>query len=265
MMLSASGFPTLIYSCTEIKGNISSPEQKSSKPQKSIKIKVGTYNIAHCREIDYDPKIIANDIMAQGLDIVGIQEVDRLCARSWFIDTPELLSEYTGYYYAYSKSINLTGDTQKYGKEGEYGTLILSKHPILEQETVIIESAGYEQRSLGYARLDVDGIAVDFFNTHLSFESSDIRSIQFSQVAKRIENSEYCIITGDFNVDKLEEFDAIPLSKINNKKTAIVTFPKGELTIDNIYYSCNMASVSHSVVNTDHSDHYMLIAELETA
>ena len=104
-----------------------------------LTLRIGSYNIANGRQVAHAMRVIAEDILTQDLDIVGIQEVDRFAKRSGYIDTMKLLSKYTGYeYYYYTKTINIAGDEAKYGQQGEYGTGILSKYPILESESTML-------------------------------------------------------------------------------------------------------------------------------
>lgn len=236
-------------------------EEESVTP--AVKLRVGSYNIAHCRMANFDPKLIAEDIKAQDLDVVGIQEVDRFCSRSRFIDTAELLKEYTGFDYAYARSIDLAGDVQKYGQQGAYGTLILSRYPIKSHETVMLDSATYEQRSLCHAVIQVEGMEIDLFNTHLSYETPEIRATQFLQLAEYTKDKKHCILTGDFNVKGLEEFDVLSLDGVNKKDSPIITFPSTERAIDNVLYSSSFSCVSAYAVDTKHSDHCLLVTELE--
>ena len=241
---------------------------EESKAPEPIKLRIGSYNIANGRDVNWDFKHIANDIIEKDLDIVGLQEVDILCQRSKFSDTMELLKEYTGLqYYAYFKCIDLPGDVSKYGKTGAYGTAILSKYPIKESSDIELnDGTKVERRVLGCAKIDVNGTEINFFNTHLTFSSLPIRSAEFELIANTVKNANNCILTGDFNVDSYSEFEVLkPLSYVNNPETNIVTFPDGNLKIDNICYSSEFTLVDGSVgtYQKNHSDHLLLYAELE--
>ena len=126
----------------------------------------------------------------------------------------------------------------------------------------MLESGDREQRVLGYARINVDGKEIDFYNTHLSLEP-ELRPNQFEFIAEKVKSSKSCIVTGDFNVESLNEFDAIPLNKINREDNKLITFPEEKIAIDNILFTDNIKALSNGVTDTKNSDHYMLTAELE--
>ena len=86
-----------------------------------IALRVGTYNIQNGQNpgVAHDFSVLAQDILGAGLDIVGLQEVDKNTTRNGGQDTMAILAQETGYYSGYSRAIDLQG--------GEYGTGILSK------------------------------------------------------------------------------------------------------------------------------------------
>ncbi len=259
------GESTSTDECSEASSEVSLDESKAPDP---IKLRIGSYNIANGREIDWDFQLIANDILENNLDIVGFQEVDIFCQRSKFSDTMELLKEYTGMkYYAYFKCIDLQGDEAKYGQKGAYGTAILSKYPIVEtKEVELNDGSRVERRLLTCAKIDVNGTEINFFNTHLTVSSAPIRKTEWGIIENTVKDVKNCILTGDFNVDSYEEFEVLkPMSYVNNPETNIVTYPDGKLKIDNICYSSEFALVDGSVgtYQKHHSDHVLLYAELE--
>lgn len=232
------------------------------------KVRIGTYNIANGREIDHDMQIIANDIVEQGLDIVGLQEVDRNSSRSKNLDTIKVLSELTGYkYYTYVVCLDMT----TINLDGEYGTAILSKYPIVETgETVLNDGTrGVERRMLGYAKIDVNGTIINFYNTHLTIKDDAIRKyMEFPKLVETLKGVENCFLTGDFNVDSYAEWDTLDafLDLTNTPERDIITCPDEEQRrIDNILYSDDFTLVSDSVGirQNAHSDHYMLYADFE--
>ncbi len=231
----------------------------------TLTLRIGSYNIANGREVDHDMKLIAEDVLKKELDIVGFQEVDRHASRSKFIDTMALLSEYTGYkYYHYTKALNIAGNPEKYGHNGEYGTGILSKYPILETDSILLESGTHEQRAYGYAKIDVNGTIVNFFNTHLSYEDYTVRSNQFKILADMLKDMPNCILTGDFNVSGMTEYKALsfmtPAATVDGSP---ITFPKSGKTIDNIIFTNNFKLKNVGSLKNDHSDHYLMYTVLE--
>lgn len=149
------------------------------------------------------------------------------------------LARYTGYeYYYYTKAINIDGDEATYGQEGEYGTGILSKYPITFSESIKVESEKNEQRMLSHVKIDVDGTAISFYNTHLSYESTSLRKTQIRQLAKTLKGEKLCFLTGDFNIESYGELDAITnLKKTSNMQNKLITFPSDQRYLDNILYS----------------------------
>ena len=231
-------------------------------------LNIGTYNLAGLRYVKYDASIIANDILDQNLDIVGIQEVDRNADRSQFIDMMKLLSEHTGYkYYCFFKALDMSVFE---GHSGDYGIGILSKYPILNTEKTYINngdmSIGLESRVLGFAEINVDGITINFFTTHFTIKNDTDRVTEFEIVSEKTKGLNRVILTGDFNTKSLTEFDAIThLEKVNTLKTPFESFPFDHRFIDNIIFSPEFELVENSVgmrIN-QHSDHYMLYASLK--
>ena len=128
-----------------------------------MRLTFGSYNIRHGEDAALDMSKIAENITKRGMDIVGIQEIDQMTSRVGGIDTMKMLSNATGYsYYVFFKAISYKG--------GEYGIGILSKYPILETERIELGSGECEQRVLGKAVIEVAGIRIPFFVTHLSYE-----------------------------------------------------------------------------------------------
>lgn len=232
-----------------------------------IILNIGTYNIAGGRQVNRDLRVIANDILEQELDIVGIQEVDLNAGRSGYIDMMKLLSEYTGYDYAFFKALDMSCFKDN---TGDYGIGILSKYPIVNIEKTFINegdmSVGIESRVLGYARVDVNGTDVNFFTTHFTIRNDADRVTEFAIVSEKTKAFKNVVLTGDFNTKSFAEFDQIThLAKVNTAETPYETFPEDHRFIDNIIYSSDFTLVENSVgmrVN-DHSDHYMLYAKLK--
>ena len=218
-------------------------------------LRVCSYNIKHGADVSLDMSVIAKDITDLSLDIVGFQEIDQKTSRVNGLDTMKALSEASGYeYYAFAKSIDYKG--------GGYGTGILSRYPIVEFEVILLESGSEEQRSVGHAVIDVNGVLFDFFNTHLSFESLELRTKQYKQLAELLAKCETYILTGDFNTAVMTEFDVLPdATLVNNGKYG--TFPSSGKAIDNIVISKDWNIVDSGMGPKGHSDHNLLWAELK--
>ena len=61
----------------------------------NVKLRFASYNIYHGGKAGYDMSKIAKNIIDNEIDVVGIQEVDRMTARSGGIDTLIELSRAT--------------------------------------------------------------------------------------------------------------------------------------------------------------------------
>ncbi len=221
-----------------------------------FKLRVGTYNICHAGYADGDLSKIASVIREAGLDICGLQEVDRNTGRVGGVDQAKELAELSGLsHYRFVKSIDFDG--------GEYGTLILSRFPILEFERIPLSSASFEARSAGHAVLDVDGYKLDFFNTHTSFENEEIRAVQLKELAELLAKCNAYVLTGDFNTDHFPEFEVLHAHAMaNSADNRIITFPGSQIAIDNIFVSSGLSLHTPSVLTEAYTDHYMLWAEV---
>jgi len=169
-------------------------KEEKSGPSKQITLRIGSYNIKHGDWANLKMETIGEVIKEANLDIVGVQEVDYKTTRVFMMDQPKLLSEATGLqYYAFCPATDYKG--------GQYGTLILSKYPIVSHEVIPLESGDSEKRTLGHAVIDVDGWKFDFFNTHLSNNSAgngaDLRSQQFDKIAENIRRQ----VAGTLKID----------------------------------------------------------------
>ena len=226
-------------------------------------LRIGSYNIANGREVNHDISVLAKDIIGNNLDVVGLQEVDRFASRSKCLDTVKLLAEQTGLRYtAYTKTVSIPGMPEIYGCDGEYGICVLSRFPIVFHQSIPLFSGDTEQRMICHARIDCNGSVIDFVNTHLAYQPAEIRAFQFKELASFVDQLDYCILTGDFNVHSLEEFDVIKsLRKVMNVWADPITFPDDGTTIDNILYSQKLKLISQGISLQRHSDHRMIFAQ----
>lgn len=231
-------------------------DTKASEKKQTIRI--ASFNIENGTAVKHDFSVIAKDILENKIDIVGIQEVDKMATRSKKQDTIKLIAEATGYpYYYYTPCIDLQG--------GKYGTAILSKYPICDTGSTYLESDGHEQRMLGHVWVDVNGVCFDFFNTHLSYEEDATRTKQFGTIAEQTARTRNFIVTGDFNTANFKEFTVIKGTKLVNNETNLIQSHPEAGPIDNIVYSTNFFTFKGSkrVDSASHSDHYMIWADFE--
>jgi endonuclease/exonuclease/phosphatase family metal-dependent hydrolase len=216
---------------------------------------VGSYNIMRGGQVGLDMSVLAKDIKALSLDVVGLQEVDVRTLRVGGRDTLAELAESAGYeHYFFCKAIDYQG--------GGYGTAILSHYPIKSFEIIPLYTwDGMEGRAVGHAVLDVNGTEVDYYNTHLSYEEESVQQKQFLELNELVKDKTCFVITADFNTDEDRFYDRIEHSiRANHRKYN--TFPGSSSAIDDIVLSYGWSVVAIGREVSSHSDHYLLWAEI---
>jgi len=224
---------------------------------RSPTLRIGTYNIwLGGNGVGHNMDILAEEIKSFNLDIVGLQEVDKNFERSGYQDVAKLLAEKAGYdHYAYTAAVD-HGDSQ-------YGTAILSKYPIKEHEIIrLTVGNGHEPRAIGHAVIDIGGVLIDFFNTHLSHESESSRLVQLDEIAKATEGFRGFIITADFNTTAFIGRKTFGDCKVLNKGQ-YKTFLPSETAIDNIIADSGWTFLDSGMNPSWNSDHALLWAELK--
>ena len=220
-----------------------------------LTLRVATFNIKNGEGVGHDMAKLAELLIPLELDIVGLQEVDVGTSRVNGLDTLKLLAEAAGYeYYKFAPAIPYKG--------GHYGTAIMSKYPIAEYETVRLNTPSqYEQRAYGHAVIDVNGCYIHFYNTHLSFENTEVRQDQFAQLNKAINGERGFILTADFNAGPSERQQIESAKQVNFGQYA--TFPSSGGKIDDIIVHEGWSIVDSKMVSVGSmSDHNLLWAEL---
>jgi len=221
-----------------------------------MKLRVVSYNIRNGHDVRHDMSLLAADILSVGADIVGLQEVDVRTSRAGGRDTLAELARALGWQHSrFCRAIDFAG--------GQYGTAMLSRYPINAFEIIPLPTpASAEGRSIGHAVLDADGERVDFFNTHLSVESSAMRAPQFELLADLTAQSPSWILTGDFNTADLSCFDGFEGASLANPGK-YATFPASGEGIDNILCSPDWHITDTGTLQNHHSDHLLLWADIE--
>lgn len=217
-------------------------------------LKVATYNVEAWRDCIENTDVIGQDIAESGADIVGLQEVDMFVPRSGEKNMIAEIAAVAGYpYHRFIRAIDLKG--------GQYGTAILSKHPIKKLELINLASTN-EKRSLGRFVIDVLGVQVNFFNTHLSYIEPELLD-HIDQVAKILEGYESYIITADFNTNNFKLLEAFHGHRMaNNAENELYSFPATKAGIDNIIMTEDFDYSDPYLGPEGHSDHRMLVATL---
>lgn len=229
------------------------------------RLRVGTFNIASYS----DPDLLAqNRLITQSkIDVLGLQELDHFTLRQNKNMIQELAqSDFP--YYQFTKAID-------WHDQGEYGIGMLSKYKVLNQSSGLYDVTGYEDRA--YMSLTLQTTqheAVAIFNTHLAFESPEIRVSQIRQLLQAANEhpAKYRIILGDFNLDQtIDEWQIFldagyHLCNGHNQKW-FDTFNGRDnemqvFAIDNIIVSSNIEIEAVAMTSRYLSDHHLLYADL---
>ena len=220
-----------------------------------MNLRIASYNIRHGHDVGLDMSLLASDICSVKADVIGLQEVDIGTARVHGRNTLAELAKAAGFaHYRFCRAIDYMG--------GQYGTAILSRYPICSFEVISLPCEGArEARSVGHAVIDADGMRVDFFNTHLSVESTAARLPQFDALAALTKHHPGWILTGDFNTANLDCFSVFRNASMANPGR-YATFPESGEGIDNVVCNAPWNVTDTGILQNHHSDHVLLWAEL---
>ncbi|WP_233881276.1 endonuclease/exonuclease/phosphatase family protein [Virgibacillus halodenitrificans] len=240
---------------------------------KEVEVNVMSYNIHHGVGLDgkLDLNRIAEVIEDAEADIIGIQEVDRYYgARSDFQDQAKELAKILGYHYVYGANLNLA-PAEGREENRQYGTGILSKYPIIDSENILLNSFGNEQRGLLRAKINVRGVHVNFYNTHLGLTVNErVAQVEEINNVKNIFPGP-SVLVGDLNAEPNSEEFQLLLNNGNFVDTFADedeedanTFPVIDpiKRIDYILTSPHIEYSDQEVIDTQASDHLPLVTEL---
>lgn len=232
-----------------------------------------TYNIHHGADAseNLDLERIEGEIRRQEAEVVGLQEVDRhWSGRSDFEDQAKELAAELDMHYVFAA--NLDRDPAEPGQpRRQYGTAILSEYPILESEnTLLPKPEGGEQRGLLEALVNVKGVPVRLYNTHLQHDSAVERSAQVQAIMERVgEFEEPTLLTGNLNA-RPEASELAPLfTRFDDAWAEAGAGPGFTISpanpyarIDYILVSPDISVSEARVPRTAGSDHLPVVAEL---
>jgi endonuclease/exonuclease/phosphatase family metal-dependent hydrolase len=159
-------------------------------------LRVLTYNIHHGEGTDgkLDLPRIAEVIKATKPDLVALQEVDQMTARTRKVDQAAELGKLTGMNVEFGKAIDLQG--------GGYGLAILSRFPLKGVKTHNLPGKEkQEARIVMQATVEPGGApAITFLNTHLQHDDGETRERQVARIDELFGKAEGTfILTGDLN------------------------------------------------------------------
>ena len=141
------------------------------------RLRVGTWNIAGARreqtnQVDLDAVVAG--VRALGMDLLAVQEVDRMLARSGRADQPAVIAQALGAGWFWSYAPALVGDDFRPLSGPDpggpaYGNLLVSRLPLERVEHLRFPPAGGgEQRTALLATLQAGSRPVTVAATHLS-------------------------------------------------------------------------------------------------
>lgn len=163
---------------------------------------VMTFNIARGQVAGGELRRIAAVIRSVRPNLVGLQEVDRSWSRSGSVDQAAELGRLLGMRHQFTRNLDCAAADGDADGFCQYGTAILSRHPILPESPRryrLPGAAGEEPRALARVTVNVGGRLVDVFNTHLSFvEPTRVRQVAAVKRIVRHDRRPF-VLTGDFN------------------------------------------------------------------
>lgn len=129
---------------------------------------------------------IAREVEAWDADVVLLQEVDRFRERTGFVDQPTWLGTRLDMNVVFGR--NVVRRPERAGApRSEYGTAVLSRLPVRGWENRMLpRRPGQEQRGLLRVRLDLDGRALDVYDTHLQHTRGTIRIVQLKAARRMV-------------------------------------------------------------------------------
>lgn len=225
-------------------------------------LKVMSYNIqghAALRREDHLPKL-AEVIAAVKPDVVGLQEVHHN-TRVGPVHQGEVLASLTGMALQFGRSTIMDG--------GHYGNAVLTRGTIKSAHTHPLPGSG-EPRSVLQADIDLDGLELTFFVTHLAAWGRLLRVARLRQIAELgdiiARGSRPHVLVGDFNVPPAAEELRTLLSHGHLRVCGDmkeVTFPMTRQRLDYVLCDPRWEYVSSEVVRRGPSDHWAIVVELK--
>jgi len=156
------------------------------------------------------------DILAElesyDADVMILTQIDQLCTAYNNADViGKLMADLDFTYYAYAPVWNANKDFSGNMETGDgtMGHLILSRYPITSAETVVLVEgnttawANPEGRGFCHAVLDVDGLDLDIYATHLSNDS--INGFNAALAGEHKPTGDYWMVVGNCNAGSYEE------------------------------------------------------------
>jgi endonuclease/exonuclease/phosphatase family metal-dependent hydrolase len=252
------------------------------------RLRLVTFNIAHgrgltpiqgltsSRKIRVNLRRIAALLYRLKPDVVAMQEIDERSRWAGNFDHLDYLRVHAGYPYG-AFGIN----NQRQGLLNlSYGNAILSRHPLVETETVVFGRRRLGEKGFLYAEIEIGGRPVPFVNLHLHASSRLERLRQLELLVawlrekRRIHARRWAlppIICGDFNSPATRDDATAALLGHLAAHGDYAAYPSEEATfpsplpsraLDFIFVPAGCHPVRCEVVRSFLSDHRPVLVEL---
>lgn len=218
---------------------------------------VGTWNIKRGN----DNLVMQGRLVeTQQPDIMGLQEVYQSLKAKSKIDNLASLRTKKMSNMAFASTVDYAGGAQ-------YGIGVLSAYEPISTEVFALTSLDREPRVLQKLVFKIDGKKVSFYNTHFSFESASMRSKQFADVIRIMDQDEnkYRILVGDFNAQAKEFSKLKGYRVLNSPSTKFYDTDGSSISkkeIDNVIVSKSFTVLNTRMINSRLSDHKPIFAFL---
>jgi len=183
------------------------------------RLRVASYNIRHCEGTDRKLDVGRTAALLDNLnaDIIGLQEVDNQAKRSGSVDQASTLAKSLGFKSAFGSFMDFQG--------GRYGMAILSRYPILKQQSVKLPKGNEPRIALACEIQLPNGQVVTAVNVHFDWVRDDaFRFAQARELAMFLSKLEMpYLLLGDFN----DTFDSRTL-KLLSKNSLLAEKPSSD-------------------------------------
>lgn len=200
---SASALSSSLHQNTELfeTGKAERLQTPSTSPSE---IKIVSYNMRWRSGEDLRRiiELLRTDPEIGGAAIIGLQEADRNRKRSGFTNTPRVIAEELGMYYAWAAPPPPPGSKER---EEETGVAILSPYPLTDAQRLVLphEGPGGRRRAAIGATLRIGSKLIRFYSVHAETRiSTDKKLEQLKDVLRDLSNHPKvtsAVVVGDFN------------------------------------------------------------------
>lgn len=187
-------------------------------------ITVAAYNIRHGKGLDNQVNLKRTAAVLKSLDadLIALQEVDSVCARSGSVDQAAELGQMLGMNHAFGKFMAYDG--------GSYGMAVLSRFPILDIHRHLLPE-GAEPRCALEVIVELPGKKpLSFVSIHHDWTKENLRIPQVSALISALESRQHPIIlAGDFNtLRSAPSFELLQAAGFLMDEEKAATFPANE-------------------------------------